>query len=419
MVDDQWIPRAHRLCRVIGLDGLTAFLGCFGLFLAFLICTFGLTAGVHISPKPISGIYRPVKFSDTILTGCSVFVGCAVAGTWTFFLFDMLVTLELKALVLVGFFLAAILLMEYKQQRCNKRVSSARMIVLFSVTFTTMMFAVQSSYNFSNFATICVIPSVILLGYSVEKIAFKKVRGSIILSILFLVPVTGIVLGFGIDEYYVKYPLSIETANTLNSVVYKMLLLTGLVGAIAGALVVYFWIEQEANGLSLWICGPAAVILYNLDADSEHLSLHSLLNNFLGPGGELGLITSFAAASGLSCGLALKYAHIMLPLERIFIMVVVLGVLFHYYLVTSVNLYVVAAMVLCIGALSNMDVNNRLVPLREAAWDFAILAKLMMGAAILGLAGLLTVALGDPGFWGVFLALVVVTWKTCVVSGEK
>ncbi|KAK7878060.1 hypothetical protein WMY93_031281 [Mugilogobius chulae] len=52
-----------------------------------------------------------------------------------------------------------------------------------------------------------------------------------------------------------------------------------------------------------------------------------------------------------------------------------------------------------------MDVNNRLVPLQEAAWDFSILAKTMMGATILGLAGLMTSALGEPGFWAMFLGL--------------
>ncbi|XP_033836634.1 uncharacterized protein LOC117383545 [Periophthalmus magnuspinnatus] len=418
MVDDQWVPKAHGLCRVIGLDGLTTFLGCFGLFLAYLICTFGLTAGVRTSPTPSPGTYYSVKMSDTILTGFCVFAVGAAAGTCAFFLFHMLVTLGHEGLILSGFFLAAILLMEYNHQRYNARVSSPRMLVLFSLTFTTMLFAVQTSYNFSNVSTICILPSVILLGFSLDKTAFKKPRGSIILSMILIVPFTGVVLGFGIDEYYIKYPLASETANTLNSVVYKTVLLTGLVGTVAGALIAYFWIEQEANGLSLWICCPAAAILYNLDIDSKHLSLHSLLNNSLGPGGELGLITSFAALSGLSFGLVLKYAHIMLPLEHIFVMLIILGLLFHYCLVPSMNLYILAAMALCIGVLSTMDLNNRLVPLQEAAWDFAILAKTMMGATILGLAGLLTLALGAPGFWGMLLAFVVVMWKACVVSRE-
>lgn len=58
-------------------------------------------------------------------------------------------------------------------------------------------------------------------------------------------------------------------------------------------------------------------------------------------------------------------------------------------------------------------------PQNRAHIYFVILAKVTMGATILGLAGLLTLALGAAGFWGVLLSLAVATWKAFFVSDDK
>lgn len=412
LTDHTWILKAHILCKDIRLDGLSSFLGCFGLGLAFLICACGITAGSCITAKLEKK--QPCEFKHTILTGLSVFAGCTVAGTCTFFLFVMLVTLGLKGLILSGFLLALVLILEYKHQRYNKRVSSARMLVLFSMTFMTMHFSVRSGYNLRNPDVICLIPALILLGFSVDKIAFRKPEGYIILSFIILVPLIGVVLGVGIDEYYIKYPLFSETANVINSVVYKVILFTGLVGAIVGALVADLWTLEELQGLSLWVSGPGAVILYNLDIDSPHVSLHSILSEVLGPGGELGLIASFAAASGISLGLVVKSTHINLIL-KVFAILIIVGIIF-YFSMPWINI-ILTAVPLILGLLNALEME--VIAFEGVTWDFAILAKVTMGATILGLAGLLTLALGEAGFWGVLVSLAVATWKTFLVSGEK
>ncbi|XP_030013066.1 uncharacterized protein LOC115435033 isoform X3 [Sphaeramia orbicularis] len=415
-----WYPQAHRLTKVIGLHGLSSFLGCFGLGLAFLSVACGISFGLVVTEALMKR--QLTSLLTTVCIGLSVCLGCGLAGQIIGLISITLMTLGLKGLFVTGFILSFALLLICRKTN-NLRMTPSRMLVLFGMTFMTMHLSVCSGHNFNSIIIFTVIPAVCLMGFLADRVAFRKSSAYIIVSFIFLVPITGIVIGIGTMKYSLKHSYIMETVNTVKYLVYGVQMLTGLIGATRGALTASSWEEEAVRGLSLWICGPAAVILYNLDIGSPDLNLHSLFREYLGAGGELGLISGFAGASGISLGLTVRRAQKTCP-AVIALMVGFLAVVAINYFLPSNSIVI---LVICPFALWLLNTTentqehihrDKVDAIQEAALDSAILGRVMMGAVVVGVAGLLTAALGSAGFYGVIFSLLVATWNAFRISSE-
>lgn len=419
-----WYPKAHSLARVVGLDGLSSLLGCFGLSLAFLSVACGIVMGSAAAMMK----KQTRSFLETGCIGLTVFLGCGIAGALLGSASMTLITLGLRGLCVMGFALSLTLLLIYKQQQ-QIAANPTRILTFLAVTFMTMHLGVCSGQVIdSNKPRICIVmivllPAGFLMGFLADIIAFRKPSVYMTVSFVLLVPLTGLMLGLGIENYSQENPFFNETFYTIQSLVYTLEMLTGLIGALLGVMSVYFWGTERAKMLSLWISVPAAVILYNLDVDAQHVPHHTLIDWCFGAGGVFGLISGLAGASGVSLGLV-----VMSTREHLWsCTVVVFGVVFlaiHNEFLVFNNIVVLLALPFAQELLNSTETpiecvsGSKVTMLLEAALSFAVLGVVMMGATVLGAAGLLTAALGSEGLYGVTIAIVVAVMKAINVSTE-
>lgn len=401
-----WYSKAHSLVQITNLDGLSCILGCHGLFLAFLCvaCGTGMAFAAAV-------VMRKKQTGPLVETGCigvAVFLGCGVAGAFLGSASMMLMTLGPRGLCLMGFLLSLTLHLVNKQQIV---ASPARMLVLPALTFITMYLGVLSGHVIDTdkprlgLVHILLLPAGYVMGILAEISVVRKPSGYITLSFVLLTPLTGFLLGRGIESYYGESPLFYDTLYTLRTLVYTVEVLTGITGALLGGMSLSFWEAKRAGGLSLWISVPAAVMLYVLDSDTPHISLHSPTGWYLGAGGELGLTLGLAAASGVSLGLAIMSARELLWSCA----VLILGIVF---MIDDPDLLLFRNVGRAADAAQeNQDSGHNASALLEAVVNFAVLGVVLMGATALGAAGFLTAALGSAGVYGVTLATQIIVMK--------
>lgn len=402
-----WFSKAHSLVQVAGLDGLSSLLGCLGLCLAFLCVACGTVMGSGAAMMMRKRQTRPPL--ETGCIGLAVFLGCAIAGTLLGSASTTLMALGLRGLCLMGFIFSLTLLVITKQQQ-QIEATPARMLTLPAVTFITMYLGVWSGQVIdTNKPRLCLVnilllPAGFLMGFLAEILVVRKPNGYITLSFVLLIPLTGLLIGLGIEKYYGETPLFYETFYTTRALVYTVEMLTGMTGALLGGMSLSFWEADRGGGLSLWISVPTVVILYILDGDTQHINLHSLTGWCLSAGGEFGLTSGLAAASGVSLGLAIMSAREQLWSSA----VLILGIVF---VTGDPDLLSFSNFISSTERTMERDRENKVSMLQEAAVKFAVLGVVMMGATVLGAAGLLTSALGSPGLYGVALAIQITIMK--------
>ncbi|XP_030013064.1 uncharacterized protein LOC115435033 isoform X2 [Sphaeramia orbicularis] len=416
-----WYPQALALADITGLDGLSSFLACFGLGLAFLTVACGIAFGSGVTAAAMTR--QPWPLLQTVCTGLSVCIGCGLAGAFIGLISITLMTLGVRGLFVTGFILSLSLLVICQKQRNNPQMTAARIVVLLVVTFMTIHLTVYFGHNFDNLVVFTLFPAVYLMYFLADKVALRNPSRYIILSFTLLIPLTGIIVGIGISKYSLRYPILIEAVGAVQSVVYTVEMFIGLTGVIIGALTAKSWEEEAIRGLPLLICGPAAVILSNIDENSQHFSLHSLFQEFLGAGGELGLISGFAGASGISLGLTVgamqtDYPPVIVVIQGGVVAIVLKSILPSF----NVIMLVICPLVLWIKSMMQdtqvRDYRDKVTVLQEAVLNSVVLGEVMMGATLVGVAGLLTVALGSAGSYGVVIALLVASGQAYTVSKE-
>lgn len=414
---DTWYPKAHALVKIIGLDGLSSLVGCFGLSLAFLSVACGVVMGSRAAMmKEQTG-----SFLETGCIGLQAFLGCGIAGALLGMTSMTLITLGLRGLCVMGFVLSLTLFFIYKQLR-QAAANPARILILLAVAFMTIHFGVCSGQVFDPnepkifIVMILLVIAVVLLGFLIEIIAFRKPSVYMTLSFLLLVLLTGLILGVQIENYSQENPYFSETFYTVQFLVYTQVMLAGLIGALLGVMSICFLEAERAEALSLWISIPAAVILYCLDVEAQHVPLHSVIEWCFDAGGVLGLISGLAGASGVSLGLVIMSAGEQLWLcTMVAFGIMVLAV--QNDLLSFYNLVVPLTMPFAQQLLTSTDTpieqvsKNNVTVLVESALSFAVLGLVMMGATVLGAAGFLTAALGPGGLYGLNIAILMVAMK--------
>lgn len=380
----QWYPKAHGLVRVAGLGGITCMLGCLGLCLAFLCAACATVAPTLLKETKI-------PFLKTACCGLTTFLACGISGSLLGWTCDMLVTLGLKGFSVFGFIFSLILLFINKWQIVEV---PSRMLVLHAVTLLTMCLGVWSGQAMDIakprlvLFNILMVPASFLMGLLVTTFILRKQNGYIVLSFVFLVPLSGLVFGLGTERHQGDKPVFYNTFYTIQSIVYTAEMLTGFLG-ILGGICLSLWDPGRAGRLSFWISIPAAVTLYVLDEDNPYTGLLGVTQQWVGAGGVLGLLSGLATASGVALGLGIG---LFVGLTLVAADNDTLG---------SINLRHAAEG----GGSSNP------CALVNAAVTLAVLGVVMMGSAVLGVAGFLTSTLGSSGHHGTVLAGIITILK--------
>lgn len=379
----QWYSKVHGLVQVAGLGGITSLLGCLGLCLAFL-CAACATAVPSLLKE------MRIPFLKTACCGLTIFLGCGISGSLLGWTCAMLVTLGLKGFCVFGFIFTIILLFINKWRIVE---APSRMLVLHAVTLITMCLGVWSGQAMDitkprlALVNILLVPASFLMGLLVTTLILRKQNGYIVLSFVFLVPLSGLVFGLGTECDHGHKPVLYNTFYTVQFLVYTAELLTGILG-ILGGICLSLCDPGRAGRLSFWISVPAAIILYVLDKDNPHTGLLGVTQQWAGAGGVLGLLSGLATASGVALGLGIMSAGelcLRVGLKLVAADNDILG---------SINLRCAAEG----GGSSNPCV------LVSAAVTLAVLGMVMMGSTVLGVAGFLTAALGSSGHHGTVLA---------------
>lgn len=381
LIPVEWYPSAHGLVQVAGLDRVTCLLGCLGLGLA-LLCVACATAMPTLVRK------KTVPFLETAGLALSVLLGCGISGWLLGSTCATLAALGLRGFCLSALIFSLVLLFINKWQIAE---SPSRMLVLHTVTLLTMYLGVWSGGVIdATKPRVCVVNLLLaaaacVMGLLVSSLVLSRRRESIILTFVLLVPFAGLVFGIGSERYQGEEPLLHHTYYTLQFLVYTLEILTGILGAVGGVCV-GLWAPGRAGRLAVWLSVPAAVTLFALDEDQPHTRPLSVSQQCVGAAGLLGLTSGLAAASGLTLGLALVSAgEALWPFGA-----PVLG----------------AAGGDLLSSTQGVS-RNRPCVLEDAAVSFALLGVVMMGSAVLGVAGFLTASLGSSGLSGTVLAGVV------------
>lgn len=386
----QLYPKVHGLVRVVGLGGITCLLGCLGLCLA-LLCAACATA------MPTLLREMRIPFLKTACCGLIIFLGCGISGSLFGWTCAMLVTWGLEGFCVFGVIFSLILLFINKWRIVE---APSRMLVLHAVTLVTMFLGVWSGQAMDItkprvvLVNILLVPASILMGLLVPTFILRKQNKFIVLSFVFLVPLSGLVFGLGTECHRGDKPVIYNTFNTIQFLVYAAEMLTGILG-ILGGICLSLWDPDRAGRLSFWSSIPAAVILYVLDKDHPHTGLLGVTQQWVGPGGVLGLLSGLAAASGVALGLGIMSAGELCLL---------------------VGLKVVGAdndILRLINLRRAAEGGGSRSPcvLVNAAVTLAVLGVVMMGSIVLGVAGFLTAGLGSSGRHGTVLAGIITILK--------
>lgn len=372
----QLYPKVHGLVQVAGLGGITCLLGCLGLCLAFLYA-----ACATAMPTLLREMRIP--FLKTACCGLSIFLGCGISGSLLGWTCAKLVTLGLEGFCAFGVIFSLILLFINKWQIVE---APSRMLVLHAVTLVTMGLGVWSGQAMDItkprvvLVNILLVPASIVMGLLVTTFILWRQNRSIVLSFVFLVPLSGLVFGLGTERHRGDKPVFYNTFYTIQFLVYTAEILTGILGILSG-ICLSLWDPGRAGRLSFCISIPAAVILYVLDKDNPHTGLLGVTQQWVGAGGVLGLLSGLAAVSGVALGLGIMTAGLKV-------------VAADNDILRSIILHRAAEG----GGSSNPCV------LVNAAVTLAVLGVVMMGSIVLGVAGFLTAGLGSSGQHGTVLA---------------
>lgn len=386
LIPVQWYSRAHGLVQRAGLDRMTCLLGCLGLCLA-LLCVACATAAPALVRK------RTMPFLETAGVGLTIFLGCAVSGSLLGWTCATLTALGLRGFCLFGFIFGLILLFVNKRQIAE---APSRMLVLHTVTLLIMYLGVWSGRVVDiRKPRLCLVnvllaPAAGLMGLLVTTLMLSRCRHFIIFTFVLLVPVSGMLFGLETERHAGEEPLLHHTHSTIQFSVYTLEILTGILGTLGG-MYVRLGAPGRAGGLACWISVPAAVTLFALDLDSPHThtDVLSVAQGGVGAAGLLGFTSGLAAASGVALGIAIvSAAEVLWPA----------------------------------GALLLEDVqgagwNNPYVA-ADAVENFAVLAVVMMGSAVLGVAQFLTASLGSSGLMGTVLAAIITILKALYMLSE-
>lgn len=384
LIPVQWYSRAHALVRVAGLDRITCLLGCLGLCLA-LLCVSCATAIPTLARKK-----KTIPFLDTASVGLTIFLGCGISGSLLGSTCGTLTASGLRGFCVFGFIFSFILLFTNKRQIAE---TPSRMLVLHAVTLLTMYLGVWSGRDIdATKPRLCLVNILLALATCVMgllvTLMLKRRRECITFIFVLLVPFSGLVFGIGTERHRGEEPRLHHTYYSVQFLVYTLEILTGILGTLGG-ICVSLWDPGRAGRLAFWTSVPAAVTLYALDEDSPHTYVLSVAQECVGAAELLGLISGLAAASGVALGLAITSAGEVLWL----LAVPVLGA-------AGVD---VMSFSLRPAAVSRTNPRA----LVDAAVNFAVLSVVMMGSAVLGVAGFLTASLGSAGLNGTVLAAMI------------
>lgn len=382
LIPVQWYSRAHGLVRVAGLDRIACLLGCLGLCLA-LLCVACATAIPTLARK------KTIPFLDTAGVGLTIFLGCGICGSLLGSTCGTLTASGLRGFCIFGFIFSLILLFINKRQIAE---TPSRMLVLHTVTLLTMYLGVWSGRDIDvTKPRLCLVNILLALATCVMgllvTLMLRRRRECVTFTFVLLVPFSGLVFGIGTERHRGEEPRLHHTYYTVQFLVYTLEILTGTLGTLGG-ICVSLWDPGRAGRLAFWTSVPPAVTLYALE-DSPHTYVLSVAQECVGGAELLGLISGLAAASGVALGLAIVSAGEVLWL----LAVPVLGAA--GVDVMSFNLRPAAV----------SRTNPR--ALVDAAVNFAVLSVVMMGSAVLGVAGFLTASLGSAGLNGTALAAMI------------
>lgn len=389
LIPVQWYSRAHGLVQLAGLDRITCLLGCLGLCLA-LLCVACAAA------MPTLARRKTIPSLETAGIGLSIFLGCGISGSLLGLTSAALTAWGLRGFCVFAVIFALILLFMNKWHIAE---TPSRMLVLHTVTLLTMYLGVWSGWAMDiskprlGFLNILLAPATCIMGLLVATFMLRRHRECLILIFVLLVPFSGLVFGFGIARHRGEEPLLHHTYITIQGLVYTLEILTGILGTVSG-IYVSLWDPGRAGRLSFWISVPAVAALYALAVDNPHTNLPSVAQQGVGTAGVLGLISGLAAASGVALGLAIVSAGV---------------------------LYLGGVPVLGPEGVGDMSFNPRPAAegvLVDAVVNLAFLGVVMMGSAVLGVAGFLTASLGSLGLRGIVLAGVIILLKAVHLLSE-
>lgn len=381
LIPVQWYSAAHGLVQVAGLDRVTCLLGCLGLCLALLCVTCATAVPALVGPGT-------VPFLGTAGPGLAIFLGCALWGSLLGWTWATLAALGLRGFCFSGFIFGLILLVLNRRRMAD---APSRLLVLPAVTLLTMFLGVWSGRAVDLrqpkvcLVNVLVAPAAALTGLLVTVLTSRS-RDLLTFTFVLLVPFSGLLIGLGSQRHGGEEPLLHHTHYTIQFSVYTLEILTGGLGALGG-IYVSLGAPGRAGWLACWISVPAALTLVALDRDRPHADVLSGARGGVGAAGLLGLTSGLAAASGVALGLVL--GQVLGPRG--------------------------APVLEAAGGASRQ--NRRL--LVEVVEHLALLAVVMMGSAVLGVAGFLTASLGPPGLIGTVLAAIIATLRALYMLSEQ